>query len=177
MQEDSIAAVAEPAQASVPALRLFRPQDPAAALGIAVSYLAAKPAFANRQFGEWSRVLIGQINRRHYFFAIGPNRGIQGFMGWAFTSQENAEAWVNGRKALSYQESLQGDCVIFNAWAAETPAAHRFLVDAARKVIIGKEAFYFKRFYKNGAVRPTRVSVNDFVTSHIQRKSRSTRDL
>ena len=34
-----------------------------------------------------------------------------GFHGLGIHSQENAEAWVNGRKALSYQESLQGDCV------------------------------------------------------------------
>ena len=176
MQDNPLVPDSNPAQTSAPALRLFRPHDPAAALGLAVSYLAAKPAFANRQFGDWSRVLIGQINRRHYFFATDSRNGIQGFMGWALTGRENAEDWVNGRRALSNQESLQGDCVIFNAWAAETPAAHRFLVDAARKVIIGKEAFYFKRFYNNGMVRPTRVSVNEFVSSHIRRKSRSSQD-
>ena len=42
-------------------LRLFRPESPYVALGLAVSHLMTKPAFANLRFGDWSRVLVGQI--------------------------------------------------------------------------------------------------------------------
>jgi hemolysin-activating ACP:hemolysin acyltransferase len=107
-----------------------------------------KPAFANRRFGDWSRILVGQINRKHYCFAADSKNQIQGFMGWALTSQENAEAWVEGRGALSFADSLDGDCVVFNAWAANTGKVNRFLLGEARKVIDGKDTVYFKRFWR-----------------------------
>ena len=51
-------------------LRVFRAQDPYIALGLAVSHLMTKPAFASLRFGDWSRILTGQINRKHYYFAV-----------------------------------------------------------------------------------------------------------
>jgi hemolysin-activating ACP:hemolysin acyltransferase len=149
-----------------PDLKLFRPQSPFVALGLAV-----KPAFANLRFGDWSRILVGQINRKHYCFAVDGKNQIQGFMGWALTSQENAEAWVEGRGALSFADSLNGDCVVFNAWAANTGKVNRFLLGEARKVIEGKDTVYFKRFYKDGSVRPARLRVNDFVAQHLRRQN------
>jgi hypothetical protein len=50
---------------AAPRLRLFRPAHPAIALGLAVSHLMTKPAFAHEEFGSWSRVLVGQVNRGH----------------------------------------------------------------------------------------------------------------
>ncbi|WP_155911939.1 toxin-activating lysine-acyltransferase [Methylobacterium sp. 77] len=154
-----------------PTLRLFRPDKPAVALGLAVNHLMVKPAFANLRFGEWSRILVGQINRGHYCFAIDEAGQIQGFVGWALTNREKAEAWVEGRHALSYEESLAGDCLVFNAWSANSTRVHRFLVDEARKLISDKQTLYFKRHYKNGTSRPVRLSVNDFVAGHIDRAS------
>jgi hypothetical protein len=29
-----------------------------------------KQAFATLRFGDWSRILVGQINRKHYYFAV-----------------------------------------------------------------------------------------------------------
>ena len=49
-----------------PDLKVFRPQSPYVALGLAVNHLMTKPAFANLRFGDWSRILVGQINRKHY---------------------------------------------------------------------------------------------------------------
>jgi hemolysin-activating ACP:hemolysin acyltransferase len=139
--------------ASPPDLKVFRPQNPYVALGLATNHLMTKPAFAKLRFGNWSRILVGQINRKHYYFAVDGNDQIQGFMGWALTSKENAEAWVEGRGALSFADSLDGDCVVFNAWAANTGKVNRFLLGEARKVIAGKDTVYFKRFYKDGSVR------------------------
>src|SRR4029077_14552470 len=109
-------------------LKVFQPPNPYVALGLAVSHLMTKPAFAKLRFGDWSRILTGQINRKHYCFAIDGNNQVQGFMGWALTSKEKAEAWVEGRGAVSFGDSQDGDCVIINAWAASTPEANRFLV-------------------------------------------------
>jgi hemolysin-activating ACP:hemolysin acyltransferase len=162
------------AAAPRPSLRLFRPESPYVALGLAVSHLMTKPAFANLRFGDWSRILVGQINRKHYCFAVDSNNQIQGFMGWAMTSKEKAEAWVEGCGALSFADSLDGDCVVINAWAANTGKVNRLLLGEARKVIEGKNTVYFKRFYKDGSVRPARLCVNDFVAQHRRRPSGDT---
>lgn len=151
-------------------LSLFRPDHPAVALGLAVNYLMTKPAFANLRFGDWSRILVGQINRHHYSFAV-DGKQIQGFIGWALTTEDKAEAWVEGRRALTYEDSKEGDCLVFNAWAANSTRVHRFLVDEGRKIIADKRIIYFKRHYKDGSTRPVRLSVNEFVEFHVGRKA------
>ena len=128
-----------------------------------------KPAFANLRFGDWSRILVGQINRGHYYFAVDPNTRVQGFIGWALTTHEKAEDWVEGRRALTYEDSKAGDYLVFNAWAADTTTVHRFLVDEARKIVKDMQFVYFKRHYPDGSTRPVRLSVNDFVSGHIDR--------
>lgn len=154
---------------SRPALRLIRPRNPTIALGLAVNYLMTKPAFARQQFGEWSRILVGQINRGHYGFAVDDKDRIRGFVGWALTTEEKAEAWLAGRRELTYGDSLGGDCIVFNAWSAESATAHRFLVDAARRLSNGRKTIYFKRHYADGSTRPVRLSANDFLAGHIVR--------
>lgn len=152
-------------------LRMFRPASPSAALGLAVSHLMVKPAFANLKFGDWSRILVGQINRGHYRFAIDAENRVQGFMGWALATREHAEAWAERRRALSYEESQQGDCIVFNAWSANSNAVTRFMLAEARRMASGKTAVYFKRHYKDGTTRPARVAVNAFVDAHIERSA------
>jgi hemolysin-activating ACP:hemolysin acyltransferase len=153
-----------------PELRVFRPDSPYVALGLAVNHLMTKPAFAALRFGEWSRILVGQINRKHYYFVVDAKNQIQGFVGWAVTSRDKAEAWVEGRGGLSYEDSHGGDCIIFNAWAASSGKVNRFLLQqVARKIMVGKETVYFKRHYKDGTTRPVRLNVNDFVAGHLER--------
>ena len=158
----------------VPELRVFRPDSPSAALGLAVSHLMTKPAFANLKFGEWSRILVGQINRKHYCFVVDSKNQIQGFLGWAITTKEHAEAWVENRAGLSYENSLDGDCIIFNAWASTSQKVNRVLLEHARKVMDGKDMVYFKRFYKDGTNRPSKLRVNEFVAQHLERKKPGT---
>jgi len=162
-QDDSTTA----ARTAPPPFRVMRPETPAAALGLAVNHMMTKPAFANLRFGEWSRILVGQINRKHYYFVVDARNQIQGFIGWAITTKEKAEAWVEGVRALGEHDANEGDCVVFNAWAANTGQVNRFLVEVARKIIVGKDTCYFKRYYKDGRVRPVRLRVNDFVAGHM----------
>jgi len=150
-------------------LSAWRPQNSAVALGLAVEYLRKKPAFARLAFGEWSQVLVGQINRGHYYFIVDQQQRIHGFFGWALTQERLAEEWVEGRSGLRDEECRAGDCVIFNAWAAESPRAHRFMVDTGRTIIEGKRTLYFKRHYPDGRTRPVRLAATDFVTSHLAR--------
>ena len=153
----------------MPALRIVKPANAAAALGLAVSHLMVKPAFANLKFGDWSRILVGQINRGHFCFAMDAENQIQGFMGWALASKEHAEGWVEGRRALTFEDSRDGDCMVINAWSANSNAVTRFLLAEARRVARDKTTVYFKRHYKDGSTRPARVAVNSFVHSHIGR--------
>lgn len=155
-----------------PEFRLIRPDKPALALGLAVNHLMTKPAFANLKFGDWSRILVGQINRGHFCFVVDGQDRVEGFVGWAFATREKAEAWAEGRP-LSYQDSLSGDCIVFNAWSANSNRIHRFLVDEARKLIAGKETMYFRRHYPDGSTRVVRLSVNDFVAGHVARRESS----
>jgi hemolysin-activating ACP:hemolysin acyltransferase len=156
--------------ASAAELRLLRPASPYLALGLAVSHLMTKPAFAHQRFGDWSRILVGQINRKHYYLAVDGANQVQGFLGWAVTTKDKAEAWVEGRAGLSYHDSSAGDCIVFNAWSASTLKVNRFLLAEARKIIEGKDTVYFKRHYKDGSTRPVRLRVNDFVARHLERQ-------
>jgi hemolysin-activating ACP:hemolysin acyltransferase len=143
------------------------------ALGLAVNHLMGRPAFATLRFGDWSRVLVGQVNRRHYYLAIDEANQVQGFLGWALTTRDKAEEWIAGRSALSYEDSRDGDCLIINAWAANSSEAGRLLRDAARRIGLGKQAVYFKRHCKDGNLRPMRLSPNSFVEQHLKRKAES----
>jgi hypothetical protein len=87
------------------------------------------------------------------------------------TTKDNAEAWVEGRRGLSFENSMEGECIIFNAWAASSQKVNRFLLDQARKIMEGKETVYFKRYYKDGTTRPSRLRVNEFVAQHLGRKN------
>jgi hemolysin-activating ACP:hemolysin acyltransferase len=158
-------------EASTIGLRLFQPRNAVVALGLTVNYLMKRAPFDRLPFGEWSRVLVGQIDRGHYCFVVGENSRIEGFAGWALAGKADAEAWLAGSRDLSFEDCRQGDCVIFSAWAADGPMAHRFMVDHARRLIKDKQMMYFKRYYESGRVRLVRLKVNEFVVGHIARKS------
>lgn len=159
---DDIEKVIQPSASA--RLRLFRPKDPYVALGLTVTHLMVKPAFAKLRFGDWSRILVGQINRGHYCFAIDEKNQIQGFLGWAFTTRDKAEAWVTGRSELSFEDSRQGDCVIINALTVSSSEVGRLMRDAVRSMGPGRLVF-FKRHYEDGTVRATRVRIRPAQTS------------
>jgi hemolysin-activating ACP:hemolysin acyltransferase len=148
----------QPASGTDAVLSARRPQNAALSLGLAVEFLRTKPAFAKLQFGEWSQVLISQIGRGHFFFVVDQQQKIQGFLGWALTHPHLAEKWIAGRSGLRQDECREGECVILNAWVANTPLANRFIIETARKIFAGKSAVYFKRHYPDGRTRPTRLT-------------------
>ena len=83
-----------------------------------------KPAFAKLRFGDWLRILVGQINRKHFCFVVDGAGQVQGFMGWALASEDHAKAWAEGRRALTFEDSLRGDCMVVNAFATEFERGH-----------------------------------------------------
>jgi hemolysin-activating ACP:hemolysin acyltransferase len=142
-------------------LMAWKPEGPAVSLGLAVEYLMKKPAFAKLPFGEWSQVLIGQINRGHFFFAVDERRRVRGMFGWALTSEAIAEEWVTGRRELRSEDCSDGDCVIINVLAADSPEADRVLAEEGIRVLAGKRLFFAKRYYPNGRTRPVRMPGDD----------------
>jgi hemolysin-activating ACP:hemolysin acyltransferase len=156
-------------------LRVFRPNSPYVALGLAVNHLMTKPAFASLPFGECSGGLVGQINRKHYYFVVDTKNQVQGFVGWAVPTKDKAEAWVEGHGGVPDEDSTHGDCIVLNAWTGSTLEVNRFLLDEVRKIGQGKDTVYFKRYYSDGSVRPGRLRVNDFVAQHVQRQATLTR--
>jgi hemolysin-activating ACP:hemolysin acyltransferase len=140
----------------------------ATALGLAVEHLMTKPAFARLPFGHWSRVITGQIRRGHYFF-IASDRKIVGFCGWALGSREEAEAWITGSATAADVKGVSGDCIILNAWSADTPEAHRVLLDELRIRGRGNKTLYAKREYKDGRTRPLRLKLDAAVDSHAEK--------
>ncbi len=94
---------------------------------------------------------------------------VQGFLGWTLTREDLAEKWLEGRAGLRDDECRDGDCVIINAFAAESSDAKRFIVETMRGRFAKKRGLYFKRHYRDGRTRPTRLGVNDFVASHLSR--------
>jgi hemolysin-activating ACP:hemolysin acyltransferase len=146
------------ADAAAVRLTLHRPPDPARALGLAVSYLMTKPAFAKLRFGEWSRILTGQINRGHYVLVADQAARIRGFAGWGLTSEALAEAWIAGTHDLTSEECRAGDCVIVNGWATDGAEAQRMLVAEGRRASRGMRAIYYRRIHPDGRVRGVRLS-------------------
>ena len=148
-------------------LRTAREKDPYRALGLAANHLMTKPAFARLGFGHWTKTLVGQINRGHFLFILRDQK-VVGFVGWALTDEDKAEKWLRDELDLSYKDSLEGDCFLINAWEAENIEVVRFMRATVRELIADKKCLYFKRFYKNGKMKPMRLHVNDFVDGHIQ---------
>jgi hemolysin-activating ACP:hemolysin acyltransferase len=148
-------------------LRLIQPKNPVFALGLAVRYLITKPAFAQLPFGHWSRILIGQINRGHYRFVVDDANRVQGFLGWALANKQNAVAWLEGRRGLSDAEAKEGDSLIINVWSSNNSHANRLMLAEIRRIGKDKDTVYFKRHYADGAIRPGRIKVNEFVGHHL----------
>jgi tetratricopeptide (TPR) repeat protein len=152
-------------------LTVWNPTETRAALGLAADYLSKKATFARLPFGEWTRTLAHQAASGRQLFVIDGRQCVLGYLGWAVTTQSLAEQWLQGLQALSDEDCRSGDFVIINAFAAETKASARLLVDSARDLFKDKAAIYFKRFYRNGRVRAMRLSVNAFVTAHLARSA------
>lgn len=135
--------------------KLVRPADPLAALARAVELCARHEAFAERGFGHWARVLIGQVNRGQHRFVMRGGR-IVGFAGWFRAGRAEAERWLEGAVAAADPD---GDCVVLNALVAEEPGAIRALLAQARTLERAPYTLYAKRVYAGGRTRAVRLPV------------------
>jgi hemolysin-activating ACP:hemolysin acyltransferase len=153
-------------------LRAIRVKDSCRALGMAVSFLMTEPSFARLPFGAWTSVLIGQINRKHYLFAVKGNR-VVGFVGWHQTDEAGAERWLAGKDELRNGGAPAGDCLLINAWKSTSADVNAFLINELRGFgsAAGLRRIYAKRFYPDGRVRRVKLNANEFVDSHLARRN------
>ncbi len=150
-------------------LTAWRPKDASACLGLAVEFLSKMPAFAKLPFGEWSQVLFYQVARGHCFFVVDQDQRVRGFLGWALSDRDLAEQWVEGRAGLRSDQCVDGECVIINAFAAETDEARRFVMEVMRGLFASRRMLYFKRHYADGRTRAARLSVDTCVGDRLAR--------
>lgn len=153
-----------------PRLRLGRAKNSALALGLAVNHLMNKKAYDAVKFTSWSKILAGQVNRGHYCFVFNQDSLVVGMIGWAYASRDVAERWVRGQP-VGPMDSKRGSCIIFNLWSADDREINALVFHAARQAMIGCETLYYRRLYADGRLRPVRLSVNQFVKKHVERKA------
>jgi hemolysin-activating ACP:hemolysin acyltransferase len=148
-------------------LRAVRDRNAFAAFGRAVSYLMNKENFRNQKFGQWSKILAGQINRGHYFLVVDPAGKMVGYAGWAYVDEAAARGWLNGGGDLPSTNCTDGDCIVVNAWAADDERINRFVLREVRKACIGKKTAFFKRVYEDGRVRPIELPFSEALDNHV----------
>lgn len=150
------------------AYRVVRFRDPHAALGRAVLQLMGKPGFARLRFGSWSRILVGQINRGHYFFLEQGDKMV-GLAGWSRSSEAKADAWIAGEGDLAPDEATTGDCIIVNVWQSDDDAVQAEMVRQMRLVARDVRLVYGRRSYGDGRDRFIKMPMSRFVGRHIDR--------
>lgn len=138
---------------NVQAVRFDRPET---ALSLAVTMTLAIPVFARQRFGNWARVLVGQINRGDYVFALDGQDPV-GFCGWTPALKVDAEKWLKQDIEIAAMSPGQADCMIVNVVIAKTPAARTCLRDAVLSATDELHYVFAKRIAADGAKRLVRL--------------------
>lgn len=142
------------------ATRAIRDKNPYSACGRTVSYLMKIPNLARLPFGQLSGLIVGQINRGHYFFIVDASSAICGYCGWTQTGHEQAEAWLENNVELSGAVMLNGPVCVVNIWQASTRQANATIIGALRALIYpATELVAAKRFYPDGTIRNVRLPI------------------
>ena len=122
--------------------------DPDSALGLAVAYVAAHPPFGSYRADKLVGSIAGQMQRRHYAFAV-RDKVIVGYVGWALCTPDIAKAWVERERAPTSEQCNQGDVVVQIIVIADDALALRQLVaymrSSTRERIIRDVAHLKKR--------------------------------
>lgn len=113
--------------------------DPALALGRAVNLLMRTEPFASYPFGRFTKVLLGQIQRRHYLFTIADSNPV-GYVGWAMCSEGVARAWLEEQRVPRYAECRGGDCWVGITFHAATREVCFFQANYLRRKYPGTKA-------------------------------------
>lgn len=141
--------------------RVMQDKNPYAACGRTIAYLMNVPNFARLPFGQLSRLIVGQINRGHYFFVVDPASAICGYCGWAQASHEQAEAWLTRNAGAGGEHTVDGPVCVINLWQASSPKANAVIIGAMRaRIHPSTELVVARRFYPDGTIRSVRIPIS-----------------
>ena len=115
------------------------------AFGLAVHLLRRVEPFSGYQFGRFANVLMGQIRRKHYVFAMSAGAPV-GYVGWAMCSEENARAWIARESVPTFEECLRGDCWVGITYYAANARACWALARHCRARYPGAKAFGIREY-------------------------------
>jgi hemolysin-activating ACP:hemolysin acyltransferase len=109
---------------SIPAEDIWVRQlsDVRAAIGLAASYVSLHPPFDAYRAGRLIGTIAGQVERRHYAFALKQGR-VAGYCGWALCDPDVAEAWLAGGEPPPSEKCTHGSVVVMTILAASEMAA------------------------------------------------------
>ncbi len=130
-------------------IRVARLTDPHRALGAAVEYLQGDPTFDRQPFGTWSRILLGQISREHYAFALRERKPV-GFVGFGRTTQDVIRRWEVDGQRPSNAECREGPYFVINAWKADDRAVSLAMKSWLARQHRDATALFAERFYPDG---------------------------
>jgi hemolysin-activating ACP:hemolysin acyltransferase len=140
------------------AYRVLQDKNPFAACGRTIAYLMNVANFARMPFGNLSKLIVGQINRRHYFFMVDHAQQICGYCGWTQATHEQAERWLLDNVDITTENQMDGPVCVINIWQASTPHVNSAIVSALRQSINpASQLIVAKRFYRDGSIRPMRL--------------------
>jgi len=111
--------------------------DADSALGLAVSYVAGHQPFGSYRADRLVGSLVGQIQRRHYAFAV-RNGTIVGYVGWALCERETARTWLEGGEAPNSEGSRHGSVLVPIVVIADDRQALRQLTVFMRRLHGGR---------------------------------------
>jgi len=130
-------------------------KDPRYALGYTTNLLMRVEPFASYHFGRFTKVLLGQIRRRHYLLTVAEGTAV-GYVGWALCTDEVARAWVHQNRVPSFEECRGGDCWVGITFYAATREVCLFQVRHLRQRYPGCKIAGIRDY--GARQRPTQLS-------------------
>ena len=124
-----------------------------------MTLLMTNDAFEGLKLGEIGRLIVGQVNRNHYYF-IRRNGVPTGFIGWAYCSEAAALAWAERNDPRGSGDGTTGDSVILNSWLADGKDMNSYLLGRLREEWTDKKKLFARRRYTNGKSRALILNID-----------------
>lgn len=121
------------------------------AFGLVSKFIRNVKPFCRESFQKMTNNLMGQIKRKHYLMAF-EDKLLVGYIGWCLTSEAIADKWLNENYNPTYEEGINGDCILVLTLHARDKAGMFHLVRSLKK-LLPDYAAYWKRVYPDGRVR------------------------
>jgi len=124
-----------------------------------MALLMVNDAFEGLRLGEIGRLVVGQINRKHYYFVC-RDTVPTGFVGWAYCTEDAGRAWAERSDTRGIGDGTSGDSVILNVWLADGKDMNSYLTYRLREEWSDKKNLFARRRYTNGNSRALSLNID-----------------